>query len=156
MSDIPLRSIRRNNAKGYTRISGNVEDVSEIGSSNSSSGMPPAVAAAASSSARRSLLKGKRKERYSDDPLAEEQARLLGDDQFSRDRLEDEMGQDGRRTRRVQSYTSFAYSRSQRSYGPVAFSVPEKSPDSQRQFPNHPLPTTRYVCFKRGSAWELH
>ena len=52
--------------------------------------MPQAAmkAAVSSASARRSLLKGKRKERYSDDP--EEQANLLGNDQLSQERYDED------------------------------------------------------------------
>jgi phospholipid-translocating ATPase len=95
MSDIPLASIRRN-GKGYTRISDTDSN------SDHPSSMPATVRAAASStSARRAAVKGKRKDKYMDDP--EEQAGLLGDDQLNDEQYEDHDGNNRQSMKAVQT-----------------------------------------------------
>ena len=87
MSDIPLQTFRRSRAKGYTRLNDREHHLEPQAGSGSSMPRTTVSAAISSSSERRlSLLKGKRKERYSDDP--EEQANLLGNDQLDQDRYD--------------------------------------------------------------------
>ncbi|KAJ7583625.1 hypothetical protein C8J56DRAFT_214008 [Mycena floridula] len=75
MSDIPLRSIRRNKARsGYQQL---FESDTVNTPTSSASTMPAPVAAAAAS--RNIFGKGRRRDRYVDDP--EEEAELLGGDE---------------------------------------------------------------------------
>jgi hypothetical protein len=100
MSDIPLRSIRRNNS-GYVPITRDPNDYSNSGRNRV---MPAATrAAATSSTARRNLLRGKRKDRYTDNP--EEATNLLGNDQLDEERYDDADADADVERRRVEAVT---------------------------------------------------